>query len=572
MAWILIAAAALHLAGIGWGLPASDGWDNDGVAPRDFLAGLVETVDPGHFYTYPPVHLALLGLLTLPVVLVAVLRAPSFARADVVHEVLKVPYMTTIACIARFTSVLMSLGIVFAIGRIAEELRAAELGAREGDRENAGRVARRAGYVAAALVGVNMTFTYYAQTTNLDVPYLFWACLAVLGFVRGVTRKAPRFFRRASVFAVLAVATKDQAFALFVGLPIVLLAWLAFDPWAKQNRRAILRETMLAVAASAVLLLVLDGALINPTGFVARIHFLLGSASQDFTHYTNDPQGWMRVLSDVVVSFPRYYPWLFAPFVVFGVLLGPWRTRRAGIAVAWSIPLVVALSFTIAFNLTARRADHRFVLPQAIMLAVYGGLAIEPLVFSARKTLRVLSQAGFAIAFATAIVACAAVDATLLLDPRYDAEQWLATHVKPDETVEVYGLNVYMPRMPASAHVVRVGPTPAAARNPMFGATELQDAYGNARKRAPHYIVVNESWVWRHLIDPSTKLEPGREFPPTQLKNMTDPDATHFFQALVRGEGGYRLVHMSRFESKVWPRIDIHASTAREIWIYERAF
>ena len=70
LAWVVIVAGIIRIVGIGWGLPASDGWDNDGVAPRDYLAGLVETFTPGHFYTYPPVHLLLLAILTSPVTIV----------------------------------------------------------------------------------------------------------------------------------------------------------------------------------------------------------------------------------------------------------------------------------------------------------------------------------------------------------------------------------------------------------------------------------------------------------------------------------------------------------------------
>ena len=38
--WILAVAAGLRLAGLFWGLPASDGWDDDGFAPRNFLTAL----------------------------------------------------------------------------------------------------------------------------------------------------------------------------------------------------------------------------------------------------------------------------------------------------------------------------------------------------------------------------------------------------------------------------------------------------------------------------------------------------------------------------------------------------
>src|SRR3954466_5896782 len=70
---VLLLATVLHGIGLSWGLPASDAWDNDGVAPRDILPGLAATFTPGDYYTYPPVHLALIALLTLPVTAVAVI-------------------------------------------------------------------------------------------------------------------------------------------------------------------------------------------------------------------------------------------------------------------------------------------------------------------------------------------------------------------------------------------------------------------------------------------------------------------------------------------------------------------
>ncbi|HVH43206.1 MAG TPA: hypothetical protein VM925_12715, partial [Labilithrix sp.] len=230
LAWIVVAVGLLHLIGIGWGLPASDGWDNDGVAPRDFLPGLAATFTPGSYYTYPPVHLALLTLLNLPVILVAVLRAPSFGLADIIAEILRVPYMTTIAYVARSVSLVMSLGIVLFVARIAEEIRACELGvAPDSGRETwTDERVRRTGWCAAAFAGVNVSFTYYAHTSNLDVPYLFWGTWSLLHFTRAITRREPRRFRRALALAVLAVATKDQAYALFLlSLPVGFGVWMA---------------------------------------------------------------------------------------------------------------------------------------------------------------------------------------------------------------------------------------------------------------------------------------------------------------------------------------------------------
>ena len=120
--WILVGLAVVRTIGIGWGLPASDGWDNDGVAPRDFLPGLMETFTPGHFTTYPPLHLAILAVLTSPITIVALVRAPNLAASDVVAEFIKVPYMTGMALVARVVSVAMSLAIAYAVARMVEEI------------------------------------------------------------------------------------------------------------------------------------------------------------------------------------------------------------------------------------------------------------------------------------------------------------------------------------------------------------------------------------------------------------------------------------------------------------------
>jgi hypothetical protein len=174
-----------------------------------------------------------------------------------------------------------------------------------------------------------------------------------------------------------------------------------------------------------------------------------------------------------------------------------------------------------------------------------------------------------AACFAPALFACATVDANLLLDPRYDAERWLAEHVAPGETIEVHGLNVYLPRFPPQAHVVRVGPEPREKRNPLPGVEEVQDTFEHATVRRPKWIVVCDGWVWRYLIPPDTKKH-GHIMPPTQIETTTDPDGTGFFQGLYSGRRGYTPVHHAMWTSKAWPRLDIHASTGREVWVFER--
>ena len=92
--WILAAAAGLRLAGLAWGLPAADGWDDDGFAPRNFLTALALTWKPGSFFTYPPLHAILLAIPSLPVAAWALAHAPSLSQHDVIMTITQPVYMT----------------------------------------------------------------------------------------------------------------------------------------------------------------------------------------------------------------------------------------------------------------------------------------------------------------------------------------------------------------------------------------------------------------------------------------------------------------------------------------------
>ena len=214
---VLLLAAVLHGVGLSWGMPSSDAWDNDGVAPRDIIPGLVATFSPGDYYTYPPLQLAIVGVLTLPVTILAVVNAGTTSVPAVIQEIVKPPYMTAITMTARTVTLLMSIGIVAVIALIAGDL--------------SSRERRRSVMTFAALFAtLNWAFSYYAHTSNLDVPYLFWACLAVLWLERAILRHEPRRLRTFAVFAAMAVGTKDQAYAMFLlGAPAVLVAWAALE-------------------------------------------------------------------------------------------------------------------------------------------------------------------------------------------------------------------------------------------------------------------------------------------------------------------------------------------------------
>src|SRR3954467_3562033 len=109
LAYILVAAARLALPGLLWELPASDGWDDDGFTPRNFLTALALTWKPGSYFTYPPLHAIWLTILNLPSILLALLHAPSLRPSDVIGEFIKPEHMTWFAVTGRLVSLAMSL-------------------------------------------------------------------------------------------------------------------------------------------------------------------------------------------------------------------------------------------------------------------------------------------------------------------------------------------------------------------------------------------------------------------------------------------------------------------------------
>jgi hypothetical protein len=165
---------------------------------------------------------------------------------------------------------------------------------------------------------------------------------------------------------------------------------------------------------------------------------------------------------------------------------------------------------------------------------------------------------------------CVAVDVAMIRDPRYDAEAWMREHVRPGDRMEIYGSNVQLPRMPEDAAIERVDVSPAANRNPIPGVTEVQARFSDIEARKPQFILLPEFWALRYLVEEQWVAPSGRMLTPGQERLEGDVDSRAYFHALRDGRLPYRLAHVSTWTSRFWPRVDIHASLTRELWIFER--
>ena len=549
--WILVFAAAMRVAGLFWGLPHADGWDDDGFAPRNFLTALALTWTPGSYFTYPPLHAFVLLPLTLPGAVIALAQAPSLSQADVIAAITQPFYMTWFSLAARLVGIAMSLGIIWAIGRMAELA-----------------AGRRAGLLAAGACALGVGLTYYGQVSNLDVPYLFWSSLSLLALMRAMVERQTRRLWHAALLAAAAIATKDQAYAVFaLGLPAALLLWFAADAWPRAHARRVLAALGGAALLAGFLLLLVDGAITNPSGFAKRVAFLAGPASHDYAAYVAGPSGWWALLCDMATHFAQGSGMVVLMLAALGAAWHLRDRRDAARWVAGMLPLLAILSFTLCFNFAALRSDDRFLLPQAVFASVYVGIAAARLLdfAPARRPM----QVALAVLALFAAYACASVPAAMRNDPRYDMEAWMRVHLRPGDMIETYGQNFYLPRFPEDARTSRVGQGALKVRNPLPNVTELLAPFEAVEQRRPRYILVADRWARRYLTSdapPGT----GRVHPENQRGWFAETGARAYFAALYQGRTRYRQVHVAAPRSAPWQEVHIHESLNETVRIFER--
>jgi hypothetical protein len=546
---LLVVLVVARLPGLFWGLPNVDGWDDDGIAPRDVLSGVVDTYSPGQFYIYPPLQLLLLTVLTLPFTLWRLTKVAAWNPEGLVRAFVDPTTMTVYAVVAR------ALAIVFAALTV--------LALYDGVERLAGRYAARASAIFA--IG-HATFTYYGQTSNLDGPLLFWCTLSWRELVRVALGDRSRWLPAALATAA-ALATKDQGYAV-LAFPLVATALHAVLVAPASERPATLVAIARAGIVALVALLLIDGALFNPSGFLARLKTLGGSASQDFHDYVPGLRGTLAIATDALENLPRFMPTEVVVLAAFGVVLAVVRRRslERGAFPSLLAPLA-SLSFLVLFNFVARRTQERFLLAPTFFLVVPAAQAVGFLVHGRPRLTRLASIALAVVAMrGTKLVA--GVGLSMLHDPRASVEEHLAMYGTPGDRVEVYGNNVYLPRMPDGFRGERVAPTPADKRPFVPSLREVSDAYENLEARSPEWVVVPYAWAWQWL-DNALDERSGRMTTPLQKRRLHLVETQRFFRELVAGSRGYDVVDTGR-GAGFWKDTDMHNSLNRRVYLLRR--
>ena len=208
--------------------------------------------------------------------------------------------------------------------------------------------------------------------------------------------------------------------------------------------RATLGDRRLAAAAltAALGLIVLDNIWINPRGFAAHVEMILGSASRDFRMFDRSAGGLAALAAATVraLVFTLGAPALAAAAAGLVLAAARWRENRLLLAT-----LVPAVSYWLCFVAAVLYLYDRFVLPIAIVLALFAGKALALSLARRGSAVLPIAAAGLVIAFSA--LRALSVDVLLARDSRYAVEGWLREHAPPPAVVAVVGPLEYLPRL-----------------------------------------------------------------------------------------------------------------------------
>jgi 4-amino-4-deoxy-L-arabinose transferase-like glycosyltransferase len=383
-------------------------------------------------YDYPLGHYLVLGVVYAPYVVWLALTggfasAPSgqypYGLADPTTT------LTLLMFLARAVSAVMGTGIVVCVHSLTKAL-----------------FDRRAATAAAAVAACGYALIFYSHTDNLDVPYLFWAMLALVSYAQLWRENRLRHYLQLGACSAWAVATKDQAYALFLLLPLPLL-WLAwhrqthsFAPGKRLVTVALSHGLWSGVLASVTAFTLGSNLLFDWPRFVRHVEYLI--VNPTFDRYL-DP-GLVADCARLLTLTTHYLigamglPLFLAG--VAGLIDAAWRRPAATLWLA--VPL---FSYGVVFifgNLFYVHARH--VLPLALLFSVFAGYLLAEVGRSPRLPIW-LRRIGLAAMLGHGLLYGFSANLMLLNDSRQLAGQWLTTNVAPGARLEVYSPPIFLP-------------------------------------------------------------------------------------------------------------------------------
>ena len=549
-ALVFVIALAVYTPAFWWGVPyataadRADAWGVDDEPPMGPLAQLHDIFNPKPTQNpnlgYPMLHpFMVIGAYT-PYIGYLFATGGLDTPTEAFPHGFKDPVraLRVLSLIAHALSVLLAAGIIVAAYEIGRTL-----------------FDERAGLWAAAFVLTTYPLFYYARTSNVDVPVLFFTVLAFIPFakcmMRGVTVARAAWF---GTLAGLALAAKEPAFASFIGVPVALLLLASpVDGTAGWKSGVVWRGAGVAVVMTLLAYAIGSGMVIDPDRYWAHVAFVRERSGDALKGAVAFAVTYDRTIDGHVQLATRLVALLRDSLTLPGLLLGAvgfFVALRSARRAAWFS--VTAITYMAILFWMARVAQLRYVMPAAFTIAIFAG-------YAASRTVGRLALAGRAIGAVAAVIGVLrGIDLTyaMLVDSRYDAAAWLRRTARTGDHIEYFGSSQKNPPIEAAVLSARAIRYLGGNIEPDTSANAVQEILDGWRTRAPRFVILIPDYTSR----------PGEPF-----ARSCPPE---IYRQLRAGSAGYSLaVEFQRPALMPWirrPPLD-YPVVNPPILIFERA-
>ncbi|AGN00924.1 hypothetical protein L593_04875 [Salinarchaeum sp. Harcht-Bsk1] len=372
-----------------------------------------------------------------------------------------------------------------------------------------------AGVIAGTTLSVSLGFVLTAKYATEDVVV---ACFAVWTFLLLVWHHdtgEDRYLLYGAAATGLAISTKATAGVLvFV---VAILAFRRYEPAELLSADAIRDLVRYPVAAIATYVATTPSLLVHPGRYVDEIARYFTVKSGGATFYAANEPGWIAHLGHLVTALgvPLLALVILATIGV-AVLAVTDRVSRFTL-----YPLGFAVAFFLVDSFTSSTQYNRILLIVPL-LAVFVGLVGAWAIDAERpREFHTVARAALAIVLLLSLFYTAS-GAMVWSTSRGEATEWLDGNLEDGAEVTVLTKPVYLPAFPETVNVTRASVDP------------LYDRHTDARKERvlervrcheTDYLVLSSFHYERYVEDP-----------------VISPNRTAFFDSLLAGEEGYRVV------------------------------
>jgi hypothetical protein len=322
----------------------------------------------------------------------------------------------------------------------------------------------RGGWLAGWFFATLFPIVFYAHTTNVEAPLIFWTMLAFYGaarvYVRSEDRLGMMLFGAASA---MALSTKEQALGLLIWLPLIILIRHFRRQHVEGKNFRLPAGTWAGLMVAAGLFVVMNVIVFNPSGFWHRVQFLTHSLPDDLR------KQYVPYYFPIIFEMPKHFDieiahlqrtmeivadsmgWPLLVVAALGCLARGWHSAALFfIAPAVGYYFISGRSF---FILTAR-----YLLPLTVLTTGLVAVGLEWAIGLTQRRKAARAIVGFALGALVIYAGIRGADAARLLvyDPRYAAEGWLQSNVPEGATVETYQQRTYLPRFPSGIRAAEV--------------------------------------------------------------------------------------------------------------------